>query len=118
MNKVLLSGLLSCLLSTTALAANGEPEHCLDWDVQSFPANSEQSSCAYFNHDKVSTRFVVKNSCDTKISGVFSYYKDDISKKSIMSVQSFSVDPGQTEEVANPCDIHSNSAYQVSQVSY
>ena len=118
MNKILLPSLLSCFLSTTALAVNAEPENCLDWDVQSFPASSEQSSCAYFNHDKVSTRFVVRNSCSTKISGVFSYYKDDIAKKSVMSVQSFSVDQGQSEEVANPCDIHSNSAYQVSQVSF
>ena len=118
MNKILLPSLLSGVLSIAALAVNAEPENCLDWDVQSFPASSEQSSCAYFNRDNVSTRFMVKNSCDTKINGVFTYYKDDIAKKSVMSVQSFSVDPGKTEEIANPCDLHNSSAYQVSQVSY
>jgi|TARA_R110002167_G_scaffold59020_4_gene167140 hypothetical protein len=118
MNKILLPSFLSCLLCTTASVAIAAPENCLDWDVQDFPANSEQSSCAYFNQNKVSTRFLVRNSCDSKINGVFTYYKDDLAKKPIMSVQSFSVDPGETEEVANPCDIQTNSAYHVSQVSY
>ncbi|MEX1669577.1 hypothetical protein AB4876_11710 [Zhongshania guokunii] len=118
MNNKLLPSVFFCLMSSAALTATAEAEKCLDWDVQNFPASSEQSSCAYFNQDKVSTRFVVRNSCDIKINGVFTYFKDDISKKSVMSVQSFSVDPGQTEEVANPCDMHNESAYQVSQVSY
>ncbi|MFT5889677.1 MAG: hypothetical protein ACI9BO_002505 [Zhongshania sp.] len=107
-------------LSSSALALNAAaaPEACLDWDVQTFPSSSEQSSCAYFNHDKVSTRFVVRNSCSTKVTGVFTYYKDDLQKKPVMNVQSFAVNPGESEEIANPCDMKISNAYQVSQVTF
>lgn len=100
------------------MSAFAEPENCLDWDVQTFPATSEQSSCSYFNHDKVSTRFTVHNACDSKVSGVFSYYKDDIDKQAIVSVQSFAVSPGSSQEIANPCGIQNSAAYKVSQVTF
>jgi hypothetical protein len=94
-----------------------ESESCLDWEVQTFPASSANSSCSYFNHDKVSTRFTVHNVCDTKVSGVFSYYKEDMNNKSVMSVQPFAVNPGASQEIANPCGLQSSAAYQVSQVT-
>jgi hypothetical protein len=110
--------ILYSFFAVSAMSAFAEPQSCLDWDVQTFPATSEQSSCSYFNHDKVSTRFTVHNTCDSKVSGVFSYYKDDIDKKAIMSVQSFEVSPGSSEEIANLCGIQNSDAYQVSQVTF
>lgn len=118
MNIKLASYVLCSFFSVSAMSAFAEPENCLDWDVQTFPATSEQSSCSYFNHDKVSTRFTVHNACDIKVSGVFSYYKDDIDKKAIVSVQSFAVSPGSSQEIANPCGIQNSAAYQVSQVTF
>ncbi|WP_269620351.1 hypothetical protein [Zhongshania sp. BJYM1] len=118
MNNKIASYVFCSLLGASAMSAFAEPESCLDWDVQTFPANSEQSSCAYFNQDKVSTRFTVRNVCDSKVSGVFSYYKEDIHNKSVMSVQSFVVNPGVSQEVANPCGMQSSASYQVSQVTF
>jgi hypothetical protein len=117
-NNKIASCVLCSILSASAMSVFAEPESCLDWDVQTFPANSEQSSCSYFNHDKVSTRFTVHNVCDTKVSGVFTYYKEDINNKSVMSVQSFAVSPGAVQEIANPCGMQNNVGYQVSQVTF
>jgi hypothetical protein len=117
-NNKLASYVLCSFFSVSAMSVFAEPESCLDWNVQEFPATSEQSSCSYFNHHKISTRFTVHNVCDTKVSGVFSYYKEDLNNKSVMSVQSFVVSPGASQEIANPCGMQSSAAYQVSQVTF
>ena len=116
-NKKLASYAFCSIFCASASLVFAESESCLDWEVQTFPASSADSSCSYFNHDKVSTRFTVHNVCNTKVSGVFSYYKEDMNNKSVMSVQSFAVNPGASQEIANPCGVQSSAAYQVSQVT-
>ncbi|CAA0090457.1 Uncharacterised protein [Zhongshania aliphaticivorans] len=118
MNNILAARVLCAFVSVSALSVSAEPESCLDWKVETFSASSAQSSCSYFNSNKVSTRFRVRNVCDTKVSGVLSYYKEDLNNKSVMNVQSFVVSPGASRDIANPCGMQNSAAYQVSQVTF
>ncbi|WP_272990520.1 MULTISPECIES: hypothetical protein [Spongiibacter] len=93
-----------------------QPEDCLDWKVETLDSASNRSSCAYYMRDKVSTRFLVVNHCAARVSGVFSYTREDAIRP--LSVQAFDVEPGQTEEVANPCDKEGKWKVEVSQLSY
>lgn len=102
--------------SLSSLCQAAEPEQCLDWKVETHTSVSKSSSCAYYMRDKVSTRFLVKNHCDSNVSGVFSYTREDAVRP--LSVQAFEVAPGAIEEVANPCDEAGDWRVQVSQVSY
>lgn len=111
---IILGGALSS--ATTLLHADAE--RCLDWEIQSYSSESEMSSCGYYNRDKVSTRFVVHNSCAASVNGVFSYMKGEVGNKTVMAVQAFAVDPGDQQEVANPCNMLDQFSYQISQVSH
>lgn len=111
--KVFYSALLSSLLTSPLLHA--EAEDCLDWEINTHRAGENLSSCAYFNSEKVSTRFVVKNHCATTVRGIFSYYREIEASERVMSVQPFQVPPGDSAEVANPCDVAADWSYYVTQ---
>ncbi len=93
--------------------ALGDAQDCLDWEIQTHPSGDELSSCAYYNRDRASTRFLVSNHCQTSVRGIFSYYSDDRHRQRVKSVQPFAVDPGATTEVANPCNMTSDWSYYV-----
>ena len=112
---VIAAGLVFGVLGSTAVFA-AQPEDCLDWKVETLDSASNRSSCAYYMPDKVSTRFPVVNYCEARVSGVFSYTREDAIRP--LSVQAFDVEPGQTEEVANPCDKEGKWKVEVSQLSY
>lgn len=117
-NKYLSLVLLGSALLCGATQLHADAERCLDWEIQSYSSESEMSSCGYYNHDKVSTRFVVRNSCAASVNGVFSYMKGEVDNKTVMAVQAFVVDPGDQQEVANPCNMLDQFSYQISQVSH
>lgn len=112
---VIAAGLVFGVLGSTVVFA-AQPEDCLDWKVETLDSASNRSSCAYYMRDKVSTRFLVVNHCAARVSGVFSYTREDAIRP--LSVQAFDVEPGQTEEVANPCDKEGKWKVEVSQLSY
>ncbi|MDX1505121.1 MAG: hypothetical protein R3221_05360 [Spongiibacter sp.] len=95
-----------------------EPINCLDLKVEVHESASDSSSCPYYNRGKVSTRFLVKNSCNTPVSGVLSYTREDTANAAALNVKTFAVEAGAVAEVANPCDEQGSWNYQVSQVSY
>ncbi|USA43042.1 hypothetical protein NCG89_16070 [Spongiibacter taiwanensis] len=119
MIKIMLSAVLlyASLLgaSATYAAPSQDSDVCLDWEVETYASGDALSSCAYFNPDKVSTRFTVINHCSTPVRGVFSYLRD--TEPRVMSVQPFKVRPGGTAVVANPCDGAADWSYQVTQVN-
>lgn len=117
MIKTMLSAMLlyASLLGASTLHAKSESDMCLDWEIETHVAGDALSSCAYFNPNKVSTRFTVSNHCSTAVRGVFSYYRD--SEPRVMSVQPFRVRPGATAVVANPCDSAVDWSYQVTQAN-
>lgn len=110
------------LVTGTVLAENAvaevEAQDCLVWKVEQHSAQSNNSSCSYFNTNKVSTRVMVRNSCANAVNGVFTYFKTDDEHRSVMNVQHFAVKPGSVVEVANPCNLSQDSNFQVSQVSF
>ena len=91
---------------------------CLEWDVETLPAHANRSGCPWYKHDKVSTRFVVKNHCPPRVSGVFTYFRENLEREAVMTVQAFAVGPGRTEEVANPCNMSDEWSYHISRISY
>ncbi|MBD2858220.1 hypothetical protein IB286_04300 [Spongiibacter sp. KMU-158] len=116
--------LAAFLTLSTTLSFGGESEQsgsvadrCLDWKVDSIPSDSDASSCSFYNPEKTSTRFLVRNHCSSEVSGVFTYYKTDAGQRPILSMHPFAVKPGQVVEVANPCSMSSPESIQVSQVS-
>lgn len=114
MKTVILTSAMALMLAPWCQAS--EPEQCLDWTVETHAASSKVSSCAYYMRDKVSTRFLVENRCESSVSGVFSYTREDAVRP--LSVQPFAVAPGEVEEVANPCDEVGYWRVTVSQVSF
>lgn len=118
MIKIMLSAVLlyaSLLGASVAYSAQNETDACLDWEVETHASGDALSSCAYFNPDKVSTRFTVINHCSTPVRGVFSYLRD--TEPRVMSVQAFKVRPGSSAVVANPCDGAADWSYQITQVN-
>ena len=116
MKAVMATKVLIGCLSVSAWCYGAEPEQCLNWTVETHNSASKASSCAYYMRDKVSTRFLVQNQCESRVSGVFSYTREDAVRP--LSVQAFDVEPGEVEEVANPCDEAGDWRIQVSQGSY
>lgn len=116
MKTVIVKSAMIAALALPSLAVASEPEQCLDWTVETHAASSKVSSCAYYMRNKVSTHFIVENRCDSNISGVFSYTREDAVRP--LSVQPFEVAPGAVEEVAKPCDEVGYWRVTVSQVSY
>ncbi len=116
MKAVFASSVVIAGLALSSLCSAADAVRCLDWQVETHHPSSKSSSCAYYMRDKVSTRFLVKNHCDSNVSGVFSYTREDAMRP--LSVQPFEVAPGAVEEVANPCDEAGDWRVQVSQVSY
>ncbi|AKH69162.1 hypothetical protein IMCC21906_01484 [Spongiibacter sp. IMCC21906] len=122
MIKIMFSAILlfATLQGSSLVYANTNTDvsgDCLDWEIKTHPAGENLSSCAYYNPDKVSTRFVVSNHCQTSVRGVFSYYSQGAEDDRIMSVQAFNVQPGRTAEVANPCDTAGDWSYHVTQAN-
>lgn len=127
-----ISIVISAIISSVAMwmyllnAANASEDviitegavECLEWQVETLPARQNESGCAWYQHDKASTRFVVRNHCPARVSGVFTYFRENLEREAVLSVQAFAVGPGSTQEVANPCDMTDEWSYHVSRVSY
>lgn len=116
MKQIMITAGLVGVFAFSGASIAAQPEDCLDWKIETLDSASNKSSCAYYMRDKVSTRFLVENHCTARVSGVFSYTRQDVVRP--LSVQAFDVEPGQTEEVANPCDKEGQWQVEVSQVSY